>query len=48
MITLKSMITFTDTDEIKTENVYADFSNDKEMLDFSNYSTYSIYYGNSN
>ena len=34
--------------EIKTEDVYEDFSNDKEMLDFSNYSTYSKYYNNSN
>ena len=25
--------------EIKTENVHKDFSSDKEMLDFSNYST---------
>ena len=25
--------------EIKTEDVYEDFSNDKEMFDFSNYST---------
>ena len=43
---------FTDTDsflyEIKTEDVYEDFSNDKEMLDFSNYSTKSKYYDNSN
>ena len=33
---------FTDTDslmyEIKTRDVYEDFSKDKEMLDFSNYS----------
>ena len=34
--------------EIKTENVYEDFSNDKEMFDFINYSTKSKYYGNSN
>ena len=43
---------FTDTDslmyEIKTEDVYKDFSNDKEMLDFSNHSTLSTYYDNSN
>ena len=32
--------------EIKTEDVYEDFSNDKEMFDFSNYSTKSKYYGN--
>ena len=39
----KSKLLFTDTDnlmyEIKTENVHKDFSSDKEMLDFSNYST---------
>ena len=34
--------------EIKTEDVYEDFNNDKEMFDFSNYSTKSKYYDNSN
>ena len=34
--------------ESETEDVYDDFSNDKEMLDFSNYSTKSKYYDNSN
>ena len=38
--------------ETKTEDVYEDFSNSKEMFDFSNYSTYdstnSEYYDNSN
>ena len=34
--------------EIKTENVYEDFSTDKEMFDFSNCSTKSKYYDNSN
>ena len=34
--------------EIKTEDVYEDFSNNKEMFDFSNYSTKSKYYDNSN
>ena len=34
--------------EIKTADVYEDFSNDKEMLDFSNHSTKSKYYDNSN
>ena len=38
---------FTDTDslmfEIKTEDVYENFSNDEEMFDFSNYSTKSKY-----
>ena len=43
---------FTDTDslmyEIKTEYVYVDLSNDKEMFKFSNYSIKSKYYDNSN
>ena len=47
-----SRLLFTDTDslmyEIKTEDVYEDFSNDKEMFDFSNYSTKSKYCDNSN
>ena len=47
-----SRLLFTDTDslmyEIKTEDIYEDFSNDKEMFDFSNYSTKSKYYDNSN
>ena len=38
-----SRLLFRDTDilmyEIKTEDVYEDFNNDKEMFDFSNYST---------
>ena len=34
--------------EIKTEDVSEDSSNDKEMFDFSNYSTKSKYYDNSN
>ena len=46
-----SRLLFTETDslmyEIKTEDVYEDFSNDKEMFDFSNYSTKSKYYDNS-
>ena len=41
----KSKLLFTDTGiltyEIKTEDVYEDFSSDKEMLDFSNYSAKS-------
>ena len=32
---------------IKTEDVYEDFSNDKEMFDFSNYWTKSKFYDNS-
>ena len=47
-----SRLLFTDTDslmyEIKPEGVYKDFNNDKEMLDFSNYSTKSKCYDNSN
>ena len=43
---------FTDTDSfmygIKIEDVYENFSNNKEMFDFSNYSTKSKYCGNSN
>ena len=40
-----SRLLFTNTDtlisEIKTEDVYEDFSNDKKMFDFINYSTKS-------
>ena len=47
-----SRLLFTDTDclmyEIKTEDVYEDFSDDKEMFDFSNYSVNSKYYDNLN
>ena len=47
-----SRLPFTDTDrliyEIKTEDVYEDFSNDKEIFDFSNYSTKLKYYDYSN
>ena len=47
-----SVLLFTDTDslmyEIKSEDVYEDFSNDKEMCYFSNYLTKSKYYDNSN
>ena len=32
---------------IKTEDVYEDFSSSKEMFDFSNYSTKSKYFDNS-
>ena len=43
---------FTDTDslmcEIKTEDVYEDFSSNKKMFDFSNYSSKSKYHGDSN
>ena len=33
---------------IKAENVYEDFSKDKEMFDLSNYQVKSKYYDNSN
>ena len=33
--------------DIKTEDVHEDFSNNKEMFDFSNYSTNSKYYDDS-
>ena len=58
MITLKntydnkSKLLFTNTDsliyEIKAEDVYEDFSSNKEMFDFGNYSTKSKYYDDSN
>ena len=48
----KSRLLLTDTDilmyEIKTEDVYKDFSKDKKMFDFSNYSAKSKYYVDSN
>ena len=48
----KSKLLFTDTDslmyEIKTEDVFEDFSGDKKMFDFTNYSTKSKYYDKSN
>ena len=34
--------------EIKPEDVFEDFRNNKNMFDFSNYSTKSKYYNNSN
>ena len=44
----KSKLLFTDNDilmyEIKTEGVYDDFSSDKEMFNFRNYSSMSKYY----
>ena len=47
-----SRLLFTDTDklmyEIKSEDVYEGFSNDKEMFDFRNCSNKSKYYDNSN
>ena len=57
MITLKkygsnSRLLFTDTDdlmcEIKTKDSYEDFSKDKEMFDFNNYSAKSKFYDDSN
>ena len=47
-----SRLLFTETDslmyEIKIEDIYEDFSSNKEIFDFSNYSTKSKYYHNSN
>ena len=47
-----SRLLFTDTDslmyQIATKDVYEDFRNDKEMFNFSNYSTKSRHYDNSN
>ena len=49
-----SRLLFTDTDndslmyEIKIDDVYEDFSKDKEMFDFSGYSVNSKYYDDSN
>ena len=47
-----SKLLFTDTDslmyEIKTEDVYEDFSRNKKIFNFSNYSTKSKYYDDSN
>ena len=52
MITLRINMTFTDTDslmyEINTEDVYEDFSSNKEMFNFSNYSTKTKCYYDSN
>ena len=48
----KSKLSHIDTDslmyEIKTKDVYKDFSSDKEMFDFSYYGTKSKYYDDSN
>ena len=48
----KPKLLFTDTysllNEIKTEDVFEDFSSDKEIFDFSDYSTKSNYCDNSN
>ena len=47
-----SRLLFTDTDsfiyEIKTEDVYEDLNKGKKIFDFSNYSTKSKFYDNSN
>ena len=48
----KSKLIFTETDslmyEIKTEDVHDNFRSNKEIFDFSNYSTKSKYYDDSN
>ena len=47
-----SRLLFTDNDslmyEVKTEDVYEDFSKDKEIFESSNYSAKLRYYDNSN
>ena len=43
-----STLLYSLTHKIKTVDVYEDFSKDKEMFDFSNYSTRSKYYDDSN
>ena len=43
-----SRILFTDTDRLKTEDIYEEFSKYKEMFDFSNYSAKWKYYDDSN
>ena len=50
MVQLKAIITDTDClmYEIKTKDVYEDFSKDEEMFDFSNYSFKTKYYDDSN
>ena len=49
---INSRLFFTDTDsliyEIKTKDIYQNFSKDKEMFDFSNNSADSKNYDNSN
>ena len=49
---INSLLLFTETDnlmyEIKSEDVYENFRKDKEMFNFSNYSTKSKYYDDSN
>ena len=54
MITLKINVTINQNHysrklmyEIKTEDIYEDFSSDRQMFDFSNYLTNSKYYSNS-
>ena len=52
MVTTQDYLLFTNTNswmyEIKTEDVYEDFSKDKEILDFSHYFEESKYYDDSN
>ena len=49
---IKSKLLFTDSDSltyaIKAEDMYEDFNSNKEMFSFSNYSTKSKYYDDSN
>ena len=48
MVTTQDYYSLTQIYEIKTEDVYEDFSKDKEMFDFRYYSTESKYYNDSN
>ena len=48
MVTNQDYYSLTQIYEIKTEDVYEDFSKDKEMFDFRYYSTESKYYNDSN
>ena len=48
MVTTQDYYSLTQTASFKTEDVYEDFSKDKEMFDFNNYSGKSKYYEDSN
>ena len=48
MVTTQDYYSLTQIYKIKTEDVYEDFSKDKEMFDFRYYSTESKYYNDSN
>ena len=48
MVTTQDYYSLIQTAWFKTEDVYEDFSKDKEMFDFNNYSGKSKYYEDSN